>query len=100
MVNILQKGQSVNLHRHEVSVVSAAYYIKADKDSAGLNFKSPLDPYRMHEFFVKNTEYNIKNVEVACEQGSLYLFPSWLEHYTNPNQTDDRITISFNTMYV
>ena len=98
--NILQKGQSVNLHRHEVSVVSAAYYIKVDKDSAGLNFKSPLDPYRMHEFFVKNTEYNIKNVEVACEQGSLYLFPSWLEHYTNPNQTDDRITISFNTMYV
>jgi len=54
----------------------------------------------MHEFFVKNSEYNIKNVEVACEQGSLYLFPSWLEHYTNPNQTDDRITISFNTMYV
>ena len=61
--NILQKGQSVNLHRHEVSVVSAAYYIKVDKDSAGLNFKSPLDPYRMHEFFVKNTEYNIDNLK-------------------------------------
>ena len=98
--NILQKGQSVNLHRHEVSVLSAAYYVKADKDSAGLNFKSPIDPYRMHEYFVKNTEYNVKNVEVACEQGTLYLFPSWLEHYTNPNQTDERITISFNTMYV
>jgi uncharacterized protein (TIGR02466 family) len=98
--NILQKGQSVNLHRHEVSVLSAAYYVKTDKDSAGLNFKSPTDPYRMHEFFVKNTEYNVKNVEVPCEQGALYLFPSWLEHYTNPNQTDERITISFNTMYV
>ena len=84
----------------EVSVLSAAYYVKADKDSAGLNFKSPIDPYRMHEYFVKNTEYNVKNVEVACEQGTLYLFPSWLEHYTNPNQTDKRITISFNTMYV
>ena len=98
--NVLEKGQSVNLHRHEVSVLSAAYYVKADKDSAGLNFKSPIDPYRMHEYFVKNTEYNVKNVEVACEQGTLYLFPSWLEHYTNPNQTDKRITISFNTMYV
>ena len=54
----------------------------------------------MHEFFVQNTEYNVKNVEVPCEQGALYLFPSWLEHYTNQNQTDKRITISFNTMYV
>jgi len=98
--NVLQKGQSVNLHRHEVSILSAAYYVKTDKDSAGLNFKSPIDPYRMHEFFVQNTEYNVKNVEVPCEQGALYLFPSWLEHYTNQNQTDKRITISFNTMYV
>ena len=98
--NVLQKGQSVNLHRHEVSILSAAYYVKSDKDSAGLNFRSPIDPYRMHEFFVQNTEYNVKNVEVPCEQGALYLFPSWLEHYTNQNQTDKRITISFNTMYV
>lgn len=98
--NILQKGQSVNLHRHEVSILSAAYYVRSDKDSAGLNFRSPIDPYRMHEFFVQNTEYNVKNVEVPCEQGALYLFPSWLEHYTNQNQTDKRITISFNTMYV
>lgn len=98
--NILQKGQSVNLHRHEVSILSAAYYVRSDKDSAGLNFRSPIDPYRMHEFFVQNTEYNVKNVEVPCEQGALYLFPSWLEHYTNQNQTDKRITVSFNTMYV
>jgi uncharacterized protein (TIGR02466 family) len=98
--NVLQKGQSVNLHRHEVSILSAAYYVRSDKDSAGLNFRSPIDPYRMHEFFVQNTEYNVKNVEVPCEQGALYLFPSWLEHYTNQNQTDKRITISFNTMYV
>ena len=54
---------------------------KSDKDSAGLNFRSP-STYRMHEFFVQNTEYNVKNVEVPCEQGALYLF-SWLEHYTN-----------------
>ena len=98
--NVLQKGQSVNLHRHEVSILSAAYYVKSDKDSAGLNFRSPIDPYRMHEFFVQNTEKKKKNVEVPCEQGALYLFPSWLEHYTNQNQTDKRITISFNTMYV
>jgi len=80
--------------------VSAAYYPKVDQGSAGLNFVSPLQPYRMHELFNKNTEYNTKTVEVPCEQGVLYLFPSWLEHFSNPNQTDERITISFNTMYV
>jgi uncharacterized protein (TIGR02466 family) len=98
--NKLGKGQSVQLHRHEVSIVSAAYYPKVDQGSAGLNFVSPLQPYRMHELFNKNTEYNTKTVEVPCEQGVLYLFPSWLEHFSNPNQTDERITISFNTMYV
>lgn len=98
--NKLGKGQSVQLHRHEVSVVSAAYYPKADQGSTGLQFVSPLQPYRMHELFSKNTEYNTKSVEVPCEQGILYLFPSWLEHFSMPNQTNERITISFNTMYV
>ena len=38
-------------------------------------------------------------IEVKCEQGILYLFPSWLEHYTRENQTNERITLSFNTYY-
>lgn len=98
--NILHKQQSVNLHRHEVSIVSAAYYPKVDEGSVGLRFRSPISQYRMHEFFVKDSEFNVREIEVDCEQGVLYLFPSWLEHFSNPNQTNERITISFNTMYV
>ena len=42
---------------------------------------------------------NQNEIEVKCEQGILYLFPSWLEHYTRENQTNERITLSFNTYY-
>ena len=38
-------------------------------------------------------------MEAPCEQGSLVLFPSWIEHFTNENTTENRVTISFNTSY-
>ena len=33
------------------------------------------------------------------EAGTLVLFPSWLEHYTEENNTENRVTVSFNTGY-
>ena len=50
--------------------------------------------------FDATTDFNYGNSTFPAKTGRLLLFPSWLEHYTNPNQTDERITISFNTMYV
>ena len=55
--------------------------------------------YRMSEILIEEDLYNCYNQEVPCTQGQLILFPSWLEHYTNDNETDNRITVSFNTFY-
>ena len=98
-MNRVGKGGSVRLHRHEGSVISGAFYPIADEGSCPLIFKSPVSMYRMSEILIEEDLYNCYNQEVPCTQGQLILFPSWLEHYTNDNETDNRITVSFNTFY-
>ena len=87
--NILGKGMSVANHRHveswndrEGSVVSGAYYPYVDSDSTPLIF----------------TFLDGKTVKMPCSSGSLVIFPSWLDHHTEENETDKRITVSFNTV--
>lgn len=99
--NVMNVGGIVKPHRHEGSVVSGAFYIKADENSSNLVFNSPLKPYRMNDIVAENpTEYSSYSQEIKCSQGTLVLFPSWLEHETNENQSDTRTVISFNTCYV
>lgn len=98
-MNRVGKGGAVKSHRHEVSVLSGAFYPIADKGSTPLVFKSPLHPYKMYEYTAKETQLNANLMETPCEQGTLVLFPSWLEHYTEDNNTDNRVTVSFNTGY-
>ena len=98
-MNRVGKGGSVRAHRHEGSVISGAFYPVADEGSCPLVFKSPISMYRMSEILLTEDLYNCYNQEIPCEQGQLILFPSWLEHYTDDNKTDNRITISFNTFY-
>ena len=86
-MNRVGKGGAVKPHRHEVSVLSGAFYPIADKGSTPLVFKSPLHPYKMYEYTAQETSYNATLMETPCEQGTLVLFPSWLEHYTEENDT-------------
>jgi uncharacterized protein (TIGR02466 family) len=97
--NVLGKNQRVKHHRHEISVVSGAFYVEADEGSVGLTFNSPLAPLRMYEFVQNVHDLNNNFVTMPCQSGMLVLFPSWLEHFTNANETDNRITVSFNTKY-
>ena len=83
--NILYKGGSVEKHQHadswdnkESSVVSGAYYPYVEENSCPLLFGDG----SIKESF----------------NGLLIIFPSWLEHWTTPNQSDKRITVSFNTI--
>ena len=46
------------------------------------------------------TLYNAAIIKKTRKEGSLILFPSWLEHYTDENTTDNRVTVSFNTILV
>jgi uncharacterized protein (TIGR02466 family) len=101
-VNILYKGGAVDIHRHHNSIVSGAFYPHVNSNSSSLVFVSPLDGYRMMDSsrFVRNTEYAGNIHVVPTETGKLVLFPSWLQHYVPPNNSDLRITLSFNTQFL
>ena len=97
--NVLPKGGYTERHRHESSVVSGAFYIKLPEGDCG-NFYvvSPLQQYMMCMQFVKKSLYGDYFFDVPIKESHLYLFPSWLEHGSRVNNTDDdRITVSFNT---
>tara|TARA_R110002073_G_scaffold125185_1_gene269684 strand:- start:267 stop:800 length:534 start_codon:yes stop_codon:yes gene_type:complete len=86
--NILYKGGVVEKHQHakswddeKGSVISGAYYPYVDENSCPLIFE--------------NEDENYESIPTS---GMMVMFPSWLSHYTKPNQSNKRITVSFNTI--
>lgn len=84
-------------HNHRLSIISGAFYIYADKDAAPITFANPLMAHKMHEPAIGgSTDYDVEFLNVPAETGKLVLFPSWLEHYVGYNNSDMRVTLSFN----
>ena len=97
--NKLPKGGYTARHRHESSVVSGAFYCQLPEGDFGKFFVvSPLQPYMMCIHNIQPTRYGVYEMDIPIKEDHLYLFPSWLEHGSRVNNTDeDRITVSFNT---
>jgi len=43
-----------------------------------------------------STDYDVEFINISAETAKLVLFPSWLEHYVGYNNSDMRVTLSFN----
>ena len=99
-MSIMDKDSTLVPHRHENSVISGAYYPKVPDSSVGLKFFNPTKIYKMCETHQETSMYNADNGEFPAKEGILYLFPSWLEHGSETNQTENRIVISFNTLNI
>lgn len=95
--NIIGNKGKLRSHRHELSVVSGAYYPYCDPNSAFLNFESPVSMYKMNELGKRETLYNVETMSYPVRTDLLILFPSWLYHYVDSNQTEERISLAFNT---
>jgi len=102
-INIQKKNSILDYHMHPGSVISGALYVKTDDDSSVLNF---LNPNPFMKFTAKDnqklTKYMFERAYVKPQDGQLVLFPSWLSHGSDikPNMSEERIIISFNTIYV
>jgi len=95
--SIMNKGSRLRRHAHKGSIISGAYYPKCPDGSVGLHFNNPLEPYKMADLPDTDTEYN-KGVQLfPVREGHLIVFPSWLEHETDINNTNERYVMSFNT---
>ena len=79
-----------NAHHTHEGVLSGVYYCQVPENSGRLILVDPA--VRSHNSVIKNNNYGIRPERLAC-----IVFPSWLEHYVEPNQSDEpRISISFN----
>ena len=100
-ININQKHHLNQTHSHGNSVLSGVYYIKTPEGCGNINFWHPAVDLMARDWdFNFQSNFNIYNSSkwwVPAKEGMLYIFPSWLKHYVEPNTNDEeRISISFN----
>ncbi len=102
-LNINKMGGYHVQHKHMDATLSGTYYLTGVESGAEGNivWKNPTSiDYHMPPH---STVENFTNITSGCysekpEKGKLVIFPSWLEHYVEPNLTDkNRISIAFNT---
>ena len=96
---IINKNDDFNvLHTHPNCYLSAAYYVKTNKNCGNFEVECPniAKRHSFPELDVKN-ELNLNIASIDISDGDLLLFPSYLPHKVGRNESDeDRIVISFN----
>jgi uncharacterized protein (TIGR02466 family) len=99
-ININPPSSFNRPHIHPNSAFSGVYYVDYTPNSGKIVFKHPsvVQQILTNESLVENfTEYSSGTFAVTPENGKLIMFPSWLEHYVEPNiSTQERISIAFN----
>ena len=87
--NINEHGDFNMPHVHE-GVLSGVFYCKTPENSGRLILQDPA--VRSNAHLIKNSDFAINPKKLA-----LIVFPSWLEHYVEPSQSEElRVSISFN----
>ena len=98
--NINLPGGYNKSHIHPNSHFSGVYYIKAPKNSGNIVFNEPKPGAHMvmpRRKPGKPPSHLWKEVHVDPLEGRIVMFPSWLWHGVEPNESNDiRISVSFN----
>jgi len=100
-INISPPGASNKLHYHANCHFSGVYYISVDTPDCGsIYFRDPRVASRMLSYPTSNpTDFTTSEVRMRPEEGRLYVFPGWLEHGVDENQSNhDRVSLSFNVL--
>jgi len=98
--NINPPGGFNRPHTHPNSLWSGVYYVKAPKNSGHLKIEDPkpsslISRPRRKEGQLQTYLWNEVHFEPIA--GRLIMFPAWLNHCVDPNQSNDiRISVSFN----
>ncbi len=98
-VNISPPGASNKMHYHANCHFSGVYYVSLKAPECGsIIFRDPRIASRMFTSpITKQTDFSAEEVRMRPEEGRMYVFPGWLEHGVESNESDqDRVSISFN----
>lgn len=98
---VLAQGAAHKIHSHPNNFLSGVYYVRTQAGADTINFH---DPRRQTAVIrppvVELTADNTDQVVVRVRDGSLLMFPSFLEHSVDANMSEqERISVSFNVMF-
>jgi len=99
--NINPSGTSHRAHSHPNNYLSGIYYVQTQARADTINFHDPrAQTGIIRPPVTELTADNSDQVVVKVDSGTLLVFPSYLQHSVESNNSDrERISISFNIMF-
>ena len=99
--NVLAKGAAHRAHSHPNNFLSGVYYVRTGPGTDTINFHDPRNQAGViRPPVVELTAENTDQVVVRVTNGTLVVFPSYLQHSVDANTSDgERISISVNLMF-
>lgn len=98
---VLAKGATHKAHSHPNNFLSGVYYVRTHPGADAINFHEPRNQASViRPPVVELTAENADQIVVKVTNGTLLVFPSYLEHSVDANMSkEERISISFNIMF-
>ena len=98
---VLAKGATHKAHSHPNNFLSGVYYVRVHSGSDTINFHDPRrQNYVIRPPVAELTAENTDQVVVRLSNGTLLMFPSYLEHSVDVNLSEmERTSVSFNLMF-
>jgi uncharacterized protein (TIGR02466 family) len=98
---VLAKGALHKVHSHPNNFLSGVYYIRTHPGADTINFHDPRNQTGIiRPPVVELTAENTDQVVVRVKNGTLLVFPAYLQHSVDANTSEkERISISFNIMF-
>ena len=91
---LFKKGNYAHIHNHGESDIAGVYYFKKSGDDGNLFFCTP------NKAIDSSVLLKTGRMVVNPTEGELILFPGWLDHGVQTNDTDDeRVSVSFNIRF-
>ena len=99
--NVSAPGAAHRTHSHPNNFLSGVYYVQTHAGADTINFHDPRPQTAIIRPPVSGlTAENADQVVVTVKDGTLLLFPAWLQHSVDANRSDrERTSVSFNIMF-
>ncbi len=98
---VLAKGAAHKTHSHPNNFLSGVYYVRTHAGADTINFHDPRNQTGIiRPPVLELTAENTDQVVVRVTNGTLLVFPSYLEHSVDATLCEEeRISVSFNIMF-
>ena len=97
--NNLASGGIHTPHTHSNNFLSGVFYLKTDSSSAPIQF---FDPRPQAGVLIPRkkqmNDANTNMVSFSAKENTGFIFPSWLQHWVQPSDSKERVSISWNIL--